>query len=284
MAQRSRITARRAPADGPDASETIRAHALLLGERISTQGFDQLRVAFPAPLGVRVGEAGLAVVFRYGAVVLIGLSPGEEAAFIKELEPRIVAPISPVEVEVAPILTGPADDDAVTPAGIIQLKHHSAERLSIVADVLAKSVALAWAEREVAGVFDAIEPISRALMNGGAPPAGRKAFLRLIGSALMVQHRVSGRVAVRDKPDLLWERPDLERLYARLETEYELVERAETLDRNLEVVGAAATAMIDLQDTARSQRLELLVVILILIEVGLSLLQLYLAWRGYPAA
>ena len=284
MAQRSRITVRRASADTPDASATVRAHALLLGERISTQGFDQSRVAFPAPLGVRVGEAGLAVVFRYGAVVLIGLSPDEEAAFIQELEPRIVAPILPVEVELAPILTGPSDDDAVTPAGVIELKHHSAERLSIVADVLAKSVALAWAEREVAGVFDAIEPISRALMNGGAPPAGRKAFLRLIGSALMVQHRVSGRVAVRDKPDLLWERPDLERLYARLETEYELVERAETLDRNLEVVGAAATAMIDLQDTARSQRLELLVVILILIEVGLSLLQLYLAWRGYPTA
>jgi uncharacterized Rmd1/YagE family protein len=45
------------------------------------------------------------------------------------------------------------------------------------------------------------------------------------------------------------------------------------------VVGAAATAMIDLQDTARSQRLELMVVILILVEVALSLLQLYLAWR-----
>jgi required for meiotic nuclear division protein 1 len=45
------------------------------------------------------------------------------------------------------------------------------------------------------------------------------------------------------------------------------------------VVGATATAMIDLQDTARSQRLELLVVVLILVEVAVSLLQLYLAWK-----
>lgn len=280
MVQRKRSGVQPDPSLAADAGANVRAHALLLGERISTQGFDQERVVFPAPLGVRVGEAGLAVVFRYGAVVLFGLSPAEEDAFIETLRPRIVAPISPIEEEIVLIRTEPADDDAVTPAGVIQLRHHSTERLSIVADVLAKSVAMAWAEREVAGVFDAIEPISRALMNGGTPPSGRKAFLKLIGSALMVQHRVSGRVAVRDKPDLLWDRPDLERLYARLETEYELVERAETLDRNLQVVGAAATAMIDLQDTARSQRLELLVVILILVEVGLSLLQLYLAWRG----
>jgi uncharacterized Rmd1/YagE family protein len=37
--------------------------------------------------------------------------------------------------------------------------------------------------------------------------------------------------------------------------------------------------MIDLQDTARSQRLELMVVVLILIEIVLSLLQLYIDLR-----
>ena len=37
-----------------------------------------------------------------------------------------------------------------------------------------------------------------------------------IGQALLAQHRVSGRVAVEEKPDVLWDRPDLERLYARL--------------------------------------------------------------------
>ena len=31
----------------------------------------------------------------------------------------------------------------------------------------------------------------------------------------LVQHRVSSHVAVEEKPDVLWDRPDLERLYAR---------------------------------------------------------------------
>ena len=47
-------------------------------------------------------------------------------------------------------------------------------------------------------------------------------------------------MAVREKPDILWDRPDLERFYARLEDEYELVERAEDLDRKLSVIGSTA--------------------------------------------
>ena len=42
-------------------------------------------------------------------------------------------------------------------------------------------------------------------------------LLKLLGNALLVQHRVSGRVAVSEKPDVLWDRPDLERLYSRLQ-------------------------------------------------------------------
>ena len=61
-------------------------------------------------------------------------------------------------------------------------------------------------------------------------------MLRLIGQALLVQHRVSGRVAVEEKPDVLWDRSDLERLYARLEDEYEFPERAGVLKRKLDVI------------------------------------------------
>ncbi len=279
MPQRDQTVSQANASNADHSVAAIRARALLLGERIGTHGFEHDQMVSAAPLALRVGRDGLAVIFRYGAVVLIGLGPTEEELFIERLRPRITTPVSPVEEEIALIRANPAGEDAITPTGMIQLREHSVERFSVIADVLAKSVALAHHEREVARVFDSIEPRARALMTVGAPSAGRKSFLKLIGSALVVQHRVSGRVAVREKPDLLWDRPDLERLYARLETEYELIERAETLDRKLQVIGATATAMINLQDTARSQRLELLVVILILVEVALSLLQLHLAWK-----
>jgi uncharacterized Rmd1/YagE family protein len=99
-------------------------------------------------------------------------------------------------------------------------------------------------------------------------------MIRLIGASLLVQHRVAERVAVREKPDILWDRPDLERLYARLEDEYELVERAETLGRKLDLIGETATVMTDLIDTERSLRLEAIIVILILFEIVITLYQM----------
>ena len=78
---------------------------------------------------------------------------------------------------------------------------------------------------------------------------------------------MAGRVAVEDKPDILWDRPDLERLYARLEDEYELKERGNTLARKIEVVRDTAHALTDLIDTQRSLRLEAAIVLLIVYEV-----------------
>ena len=85
---------------------------------------------------------------------------------------------------------------------------------------------------------------------------------------------MSGRVAVEDKPDVLWDRSDLERLYARLEDEYELSERARTLARKIAVVQETARALTDLIDAKRSARLEGTIVLLIVIEVILVLVQI----------
>jgi uncharacterized Rmd1/YagE family protein len=91
---------------------------------------------------------------------------------------------------------------------------------------------------------------------------------------------VSGRVAIGEKPDALWERPDLERLYARLEDEYELKERVDTLNRKLAVVAEIANTLSDLIDTRRSLRLELIVIVLIALEIVGMLYQIY-ADRGH---
>jgi hypothetical protein len=93
-------------------------------------------------------------------------------------------------------------------------------------------------------------------------------MLKLLGNALLVQHRVSGPVALAEKPDVLWDRPDLERLFARLEDEYELKERADALNRKLAVIADTAKTLADIIDARRSLRLELIVVVLIAFEIA----------------
>jgi uncharacterized Rmd1/YagE family protein len=263
-----------APVPSPP-SGRLRAHAVLLGERFSRSAREPDGAVSAAPVSYKVGDDGFAVLFRYGAAVFFGLDPASEAEALKALAPRIAQPEEILEDEIAQIVVRREEEDQVTPAGAIQLRAASPEHLLVVADALAKSVALARDERQVAAVLDAIEPFAAGLADKGRPPAGRGAILRMIGRALLVQYRVSGRVAVREKPDILWDRPDLERLYGRLEDEYELIERAEALDRKLAFISASASALIDLKDADRSLRLELIIAALIVAEVILALVQLF---------
>jgi len=217
----------------------------------------------------------LAVVFRYGVVVFIGLSAEEEADFLERLRVRTFGWITPPEEEWAKIQVAKEGEEPIPVGGPILVREFSLERLLVVSDALAKSVVLGHDEREVTNVFDTIEPFARELADFGKTSRNRTDLLKLMGNALLVQHRLSGRVAVGEKPDVLWDRPDLERLYARLEDEYELSERAETLNRKLGVIADTASTLADIIDTQRSLRLELIVVILIAFEIVVTFYEIY---------
>ena len=254
--------------------QQLTAHALLIGDRINTAGFEG-QVLSSAPPAVRVGSSGLAVLFRYGVVVFIGLSAEEEADFLERLQTRTYGKITPPEEEWAKIQVAKEGEEPIPVGGPILVREFSLERLLVVADALAKSVVLGHDEREVTNVFDRIEPFARELATFGKTSRNRTDLLKLLGNALLVQHRLSGRVAVGEKPDVLWDRPDLERLYARLEDEYELSERAETLNRKLGVIADTASTLAEIIDTKRSLRLELIVVILIAFEIVITFYEIY---------
>jgi required for meiotic nuclear division protein 1 len=252
----------------------LTAHALLIGDRINTAGFEG-QVLSSAPLAVRVGSNGLSVLFRYGVAVFIGLSVAEEAEFLERLSARTFGKITPPEEEWAKIQVAKEAEEPIPVGGPILVREFSLERLLVVSDALAKSVVLGRDEREVTNVFDTIEPFAKELATFGRTSRNRTDLLKLMGNALLVQHRLSGRVAVSEKPDVLWDRPDLERLYARLEDEYELSERAETLNRKLAVIADTATTLADIVDTKRSLRLEIIVVFLIAFEIVITFYEIY---------
>jgi len=254
--------------------QRITVRALLLGDRIETAGLERSDLLSKLPLAFRAGEKGIVALFRYGVAVMVGMSPLEEDEVIRGLDGRIVSPIHPREEETVQIEVVPDKDDQLAPSGVIVLKALTIEHMLLIADALATSVILAHDEKNVATVFDVIQPIAQELAEHGRTPGGRRAILKHIGNALLVQHRVSGLVAVAEKPDVLWERPVLERFYARLEDEYELKERADVLTRKLTVISDSAKAFADIIDTERSLRLELIIVVLIVVEIVIAGVQL----------
>jgi uncharacterized Rmd1/YagE family protein len=244
-----------------------RGRAILLSDRIDTSQLEHVHVVSTIPLTYKFGKDGFVTLFRYGVAVMIGLSPEEEDEALQSLKPRLIRPVQPQEEESVTINLTPDRDDQIMPGGPIVMKAITPGSLIVIADALSKSVVLARDEREVAAVFDLVEPFARQLAEKGRANAGRRTIFKQIGNALLVQQRVAGRVAVSDKPDVLWDRPDLERLYARLEDEYELRERADALFRKLSVIAETAQVLTDILDTKRSFRLEMIIVILIAVEL-----------------
>lgn len=272
--------------------DKLEAHALFLGEAIDLQAapsqFDLVfspedRLVPPQenrlanlPLMVRVGEAGSAILFGYGAAVLFGLdSAAAEADFLPKLSPLVSDTFAFPESETAELHLNFTGTERVRD-GYILLQEFSLERLQIVAAVLAKTVVLAHYERSLAKVFDQMEPFAASLQHQNGTRRQGRELLRQLGSTLLVQNKIVGRVEIIDKPEVLWEAPELENFYLRLENEYEIRERHLALERKLELVSRTAETVLEFMQHRTSLRVEWYIVILIVAEILLSLYDIFL--------
>lgn len=250
---------------------TFVARALLLGERLDTRGLERPEPMARAPLVLRAGSDGVAVLFRYGVVVLLNVVQSEEGPFLAQLMPRVTDPYETRESEELRIVLRPGAEEQLDLDGTLTLKEMTVERAQLIADCLAKSLMLAHYELRIASIFDRIEPLAAALRERGRPGAEGRLLLRQIGTVLLVQHKMVGRVETDERPELLWDHPALERLYLRLADEFEFRERDRALDRKLELVSRTVETLLGLVQQSRNIRLEWYVVLLIVAELVLTI-------------
>jgi required for meiotic nuclear division protein 1 len=253
------------------ASRDFSARALLVGQRIDLRALGSTRLG-GGPLVLSVRGGGAAVVFRYGAVVLFDVQPLEQDEFLRQLQPRVQGPSESETEQLAIRIDSEAKE--VMEGSTVLLKDTSPERLEIVADVLAKTVTLARYETTVAQTFDRIEPFAAELSKERTGSRLARELLAHLGSALLIEQQMVGRVLIDDTPEVLWDRPDLERLFARLRDEYEILERFTALNRKLELISRTVETALGLVQARRSHRVEWYIVILIVFEILLTLFQL----------
>lgn len=251
--------------------------ARFVGERLDLKTLETTQRLTTNPLTVQAGQSGCAVLFRYGVVVLFNLSPLEEAAFLESLKPFVIEAFKDSEVLVESVKLRFQEN---VPERIVYdtlgLRDTSLPSLQIVADILAKSLVLEYYEAQIAKVFERIRPFAEGIQNFGALRPKDRDLLRYIGGTLLIQHKMVGMVEVGEKPEPLWERPDLERLFSRLEDEYELRERFLALERKLSLVSRTAETALELLQQDSSQRVEWYIVILIVVEILLSVYELWM--------
>jgi len=242
---------------------------MYLGQRIELKQFRYTQYIATNPLAINYGHDGIVILFRYGVAVMYGLSALEENRLQEELVPYVRDAFPEFEEESLDIRIKNETEGFVE--GNLCLSDDSIQRLQIVAGVLAKSVVLAYYEKTVGATFDQVEPLAERLKRKGRGGTSNKLLLQRIGDILAIQSKMVGRVEVSDKPELLWEYPMLERLYQRIEDEYEIKERHLALERKLQVISRATEMMLDLLQHNSTLRVEWYIVILIVIEILITL-------------
>lgn len=242
------------------------ANARLIGTRINTRDLAvDPAVAAPGLAG------GLVVAFRDGVLVTVGLSAEALGRLESICRKYVIDPTEVQEWEIAELELAPDGGDRIGPTGQIFLYDFRQERLLLVATVLARSVVLARDEVLVSEVFDRIAPLVTDLRLNGRVHFPIRSVMKLVGDVVAARHRVMGTTQVDERPDLLWDHPDIDRLYSRLDAEYELKERAQVLGRKFTVLGEFTEVMLDIVQDKRAYRVEIVIIALIAFEIVLTL-------------
>ncbi|MFM2409004.1 MAG: hypothetical protein RL358_1746 [Pseudomonadota bacterium] len=248
----------------------LQARALLLGDRLDLKSFKLSDCLSPTPLTLEVdASGGIAVLFRYGVVVLFGVAMVDEVRFVESLKPLLSNAYSAPDVEELAIHAG--TNHLGIQSGTVSLDTISLEKLQLIADALSKHLVLNLYEHKVASEFDKIEPLAQELATYGRVSAGSKKLLSKIGHMLLIEHRMVGRAEIGDKPETLWDFPQLGGLYASLADEFELHERQAALNRKLGLISDTAQTLSDVWDNKQLHKLEWYVIALILFEIVLNL-------------
>ncbi|PSR18907.1 hypothetical protein C8255_05025 [filamentous cyanobacterium CCP3] len=253
--------------------ETIPARASIVGERLSLKTLDRSELLATNPLIIRAGATGCAVLLRYGVIITFDLSTDEENALLDMLRPHIIEPIESTISEELAIAFRPQAKERLE-GDVLWLENYSAERLQIVAEALGKSVVLNYYEVEIADIFQSLKPFTIGIQGKNMRSPKEEDLLNYIGGTLLIQQKMFGIVEVGEKPDPVWDDPSLDRLYLRLEDEYELRERLVILEQKLELISKTVETSLNLLQRNSSHRVEWYITILIVIEIGLVIYEI----------
>ena len=221
-------------------------------------------------------EAGVWVYLaRFGAAVFWNASPGIVEEVLRDLE---VLPGMGVRAETARDdlrVHLRADADRVD-FSEVWLRDLTLDKLKIVSLALAQSVALDSVEAEVSQAMARFGPVVTALRDEGRLVFGQKDLLRTVGFAMAVRATVLDTLTLFDDPPETWESEALAHLDGALFDQFDLEERLAAVNQKVAYLQDAGATVLDVLARRKDQRLEWIIIILILVEVVLFV------WKEFP--
>lgn len=251
-----------------DEALAIRLQADYFHGQIDLRGFCAAHPNYPilgtTPLVLEPEKGSYVFIARFGAVVFWNC-PGH-------LVDRIHADLkeSPASLEEQArdflnVVVG-APEDAVE-FNEVRLREVTLEKLGIVSLTLAQSVALDHLEGSVTQALARFHPVVGTLSRTGRLLPPHREVLRIVGFAMEVRAAVLDNLTLFDDPPETWESESLAHLDGALYALFDLEERLGAIREKLAYLQDAGATFLGLLDTRKGQRLEWIVILLILIEI-----------------
>ena len=209
-------------------------------------------------------ENKTAFIFHFGSMVFLNFQHHEIMDLVKyilKIEPQIIANdfftyVDDYKLEVKPEQAPAINND------FMLINVASDYHYEIVSTILAKSVALEKNEIGVDRLLDRIETVVNDLNRGRLGVSDEE--LNTISYIMLL-----------DNPDITWNNVEAATLYDKLSSLFELKDRYGKIRQKIEILEDIAEAFSGLAHAKRGTRLEWAVIILILIEIILSLYEIF---------
>lgn len=207
---------------------------------------------------------------RYGVIALTNTSPQLEKRALSLIQPFFKKPFENIaNYDEIKVIVDSAQKIRVLFDKVI-LPLVDEKFLLIISMLLCQSVGLESYEKRVDPLLDKLS--AEIIRLSKQRMFFKTSFLaKSANQTMLLQQELVTNLGVLDKPELAWERADLELLYHQLADNFELPERTEVLSEKLNLLQNNIKNAFDIISTNRMAGLEFTIVVLIILEIILFL-------------
>ena len=223
------------------------------------------------PLLVQFGPQKMVGVFDYGAMVFFDVDRAARSDFIDKLR-AFASRENKIYSEDEFILNLGARAGKPEGTDELVIKEFNRDIALVVGAVLSRSVSVEFYETLVADALKQLEDPIASLQDTGKIPYGQRELTKKVGFALAVEQELAYTLSVFDDPDIVWEggKP-IEELYRNLKREFDLEDRIRIIQQKVSIISRSSTFVISRIEGKRSQLLEWIIILLIVLEILLVL-------------
>ncbi len=219
------------------------------------------------PLLLQLGERKMVAIFDYGSIVFFDAEINERAHVMEKLKPfalRLNKIVSEDEfiLYLSPRPKKPEGTDELV------VKQFNRDIALVVGTVLSRSVSVEYYEKLVGDALAQLEQPIASLQSTGKIPHTHRELTKKVGFALAVEQELAYALSAFDDPDIVWGggKP-IEDLYRNLKREFDLEDRIKIIQQKVSIISRSSTFVISRIEGQRSQILEWIIILLILLEI-----------------